>query len=247
MIPRKIHYCWFGGKPLPSKIQRNIASWKKYCPDYEIIQWNEKNFDVHINDYVSQAYERKKYAFVSDYARLDIVYKYGGIYLDTDIELIKPLDGFLKYDSYFGLEEAGKVATGLGFGSEKKTKILSEMMKQYKNQIFFDGKKENLKTCLEYSEPVFDNLGLIDQDRTQYFDQSRIAIFATDVFCPQSLETGKTTITDKTISIHHYDSSWKKHPKFSKYSTKYKIRARKTIDCLFGDGTYNRIKNSLKH
>lgn len=247
MIPRKIHYCWFGGKPLPNKVQKNIASWKKYCPDYEIIEWNEKNFDVQINDYVSQAYERKKYAFVSDYSRLDIVYKYGGIYLDTDIELIKPLDRFLKYDSYFGLEEAGKVATGLGFGSEKNTKILSDMIKQYENQVFFDGKNENLKTCLEYSEPIFKNMGLIDQDRTQYFDQSRIAIFATDVFCPQSLETGKTTITDKTVSIHHYDSSWKKYPKLSKYSTKYKIKARKTMDYLLGDGTYNRIKNSLKH
>lgn len=247
MIPRTIHYCWFGGKPLPDKVQNNIASWKKYCPDYKIIQWDESNYDVHINDYVSQAYIRKKYAFVSDYARLDIIQKYGGIYLDTDIELIKSLDKFLKYNSYFGLEEAGKVATGLGFGSEKNAKILNEMLKQYDNQIFFDGKSENLKTCLEYSEPVFNRLGLTTQDKTQYFDQSHIAVFSTDVFCPMSIETGKTTISDGTVSIHHYDSSWKKHPSFSKYLTKYKIRIRKVIDHVFGNGTYNRLKNKLKH
>src|SRR5699024_3298849 len=119
MIPRTIHYCWFGGKPLPAKVESNIASWKRYCPDYKIIQWNESNYEVHINDYVSQAYGQKKYAFVSDYVRLDVINEYGGIYLDTDVELIKPLDDLIQYKSFFGLEDVGRVNTGLGFGSVK--------------------------------------------------------------------------------------------------------------------------------
>jgi len=247
MIPRTIHYCWFGGEPLPTKVKRNIESWKKQCPNYEIIQWNESNYDTSSNDYISQAYERGKYAFVTDYARLDIIQKHGGIYLDTDVELIKPLDYFLDYDAFFAMEEAGTVATGLGFGAVENSDILEKLKKQYDGQSFFDNGKENLKTCIEYSAPIFEGLGISNDNKTQYFDKSRIAVFATEVFCPQSLETGKTTITSKTVSIHHYDSSWKKHPSFSKYLTKYKIRIRKAIDYSFGSGTYNRLKNKLKH
>lgn len=247
MIPRTIHYCWFGGRPLPNKVKQNIESWKKQCPNYEIIQWNESNYDINANKYTLQAYERGKYAFVSDYARLDILQKHGGIYLDTDVELIKPLDSFLSFDAFFAMEEAGAVATGLGFGAIKNSHILKNLKKQYDGQSFFDKHKENLKTCIEYSAPIFKDLGISDEDKTQYFDQSRLAVFATEVFCPQSLETGKITITDKTVSIHHYDSSWKKHPRFSKYTTKYKIKIRKTIDYLLGNGTYDKLKNKLKH
>jgi len=246
MIPKTIHYCWFGRKPVPDNVEKNIKSWKKYCPDYEIIQWNEDNYDVKKIDYTSQAYERKKYAFVSDFARLDIVNEYGGIYLDTDVELIKPLDDLIQYDSFFGLEEVGRVNTGLGFGSEKNSAFVRELKEQYNGQMFIVNGVENLKTCIDYAEPVFSDLGLIDKDETQYFNQSCIAVFATDVFCPQSLETGKTTITGKTISIHHYDSSWKKHPRMSRYFTKYKIRIRKSVDKIFGLGTYNSIKKIMK-
>lgn len=246
MIPKTIHYCWFGGKPLPKSVKDNIKTWKKQCPNYKIIQWDESNYDISANDYTRQAYERGKYAFVTDYARLEIVHEYGGIYLDTDVELIKPLDAFLKYDAFFAMEEAGRVNTGLGFGSTKNNEILDQTKHQYDNQLFYDGNKENLKTCIEYSAPVFENLGLANKNKTQYFNQSRIAVFATDVFCPQSLETGKTAITNDTVSIHHYDSSWKKHPQISRHLTKYKIRLRKLLDKLFGSGTYNRIKQFVK-
>jgi mannosyltransferase OCH1-like enzyme len=174
------------------------------------------------------------------------IQKYGGIYLDTDVELIKSLDAFLKYNSFFAMEEAGNVATGLGFGSIKSSEIIGKLKHQYDDQSFFDNHKENLKTCVEYSVPIFKDLGIINKDETQYFDQSRIAVFATDVFCPQSLETGKTTITSETVSIHHYDSSWKKHPRMSRYFTKYKIRIRKSIDKMFGCGTYDKIKKYVK-
>ena len=119
MIPKKIHYCWFGGNPLPELAIKCLESWKKYCPDYEIIEWNETNFNLDSCEYVREAYQAKKWAFVSDYARLKVVYDNGGIYLDTDVELIKSLDRLLKNKSFFGTETTGVVATGLGFGAEK--------------------------------------------------------------------------------------------------------------------------------
>lgn len=124
MIPKKIHYCWFGRNPLPELAVRCIESWKKYCPDYEIIEWNEDNYDINKISYVKEAYQARKWAFVTDYVRLDVVNQYGGIYLDTDVELLKSLDPLLKYKSFFGMEEGKFIATGLGFGAEKGTKIL---------------------------------------------------------------------------------------------------------------------------
>ena len=104
-IPKKIHYCWFGRNPLPESAKKCIESWKKYCPEYEIIEWNEDNFDLTENRYAREAYEQKKWAFVSDYARLKIVYEQGGIYMDVDVELIKPLDELTELDGYMGFEK----------------------------------------------------------------------------------------------------------------------------------------------
>ena len=104
MIPKIIHYCWFGGNPLSDDAKRYIASWKKYCPDYEIREWNESNFDINENDYCREAYEQKKWAFVTDYVRLKALYEYGGIYMDTDVEVVKPLDPLLSYDALSGYE-----------------------------------------------------------------------------------------------------------------------------------------------
>ncbi len=100
MIPKKIHYCWFGGKEKPEDVKRYIASWKKYCPDYEIKEWNESNFDIHENDYCREAYEAKKWAFLTDYVRLKALYEEGGFYMDTDVEVVKSLDPLRVYDSY---------------------------------------------------------------------------------------------------------------------------------------------------
>lgn len=104
-IPKKIHYCWFGRNPLTESAKKCIESWKKYCPEYEIIEWNENNFDLTENRYAREAYEQKKWAFVSDYARLKIVYEQGGIYMDVDVELIKPLDELTELDGYMGFEK----------------------------------------------------------------------------------------------------------------------------------------------
>ena len=136
-IPKIIHYCWFGGNPFPELAQKCIASWKKFCPDYEIKEWNESNYDVTKNQYMREAFENKQWAFVSDYARLDIIYENGGIYLDTDVELLKPLDDLLILTGFMGFEENKKLcATGLGFGAVPKLPIIKEMRDDYDNIIF---------------------------------------------------------------------------------------------------------------
>ena len=114
MIPKKIHYCWFGKNELPTKAKKCIASWKKYCPDYEIVEWNEDNYDVHQNAYTTYTYDNKKFAFLSDYARLQIILREGGIYFDVDVEVVRSLDELLRYPAFFGFETEEYVNTGVG-------------------------------------------------------------------------------------------------------------------------------------
>lgn len=209
MIPKKIHYCWFGGKDLPSKAKKCIKSWRKYCPDYEIVLWNEDNFDVNVNRYVQEAYEMKKWAFITDYARLWIVYNQGGIYLDTDVELIKPLDSLLKYDAYFGIEATKNkcIATGLGFGAEKNAKIVKEIMDQYENINFKVGNGQYDATpCPDRNTEIFEKYGYNHKDECCMIGGAMI--LSSEYLCPKSFKTGKINITEKTVSIHHFDGTW---------------------------------------
>ena len=135
MIPKIIHYCWFGGNPLPEDAQKCIASWKKYCPDYEIREWNEENFDIQSNDYVKEAYEAKKFAFVTDYVRLYALIAYGGIYMDTDVEVVKSLDAFLKHKAFSGFESSNSIPTRL-MASEKDYPLFKTLMDDYENRHF---------------------------------------------------------------------------------------------------------------
>ena len=135
-IPKIIHYCWFGGNPLPELAQKCIASWKKYCPEYEIREWNESNFDLNCCDYVREAYEAKKWAFVSDYARFWILYHKGGIYFDTDVEIIKPLNEILKQGAFLGCETLYTVAPGLGMAANPGLVIYKEMLDFYEKRHF---------------------------------------------------------------------------------------------------------------
>ena len=150
MIPKKIHYCWFGENEKPLLVIECIKSWQKYCPDYEIMEWNSKNYDVHKNKYMEQAYQAKRWGFVSDYARLDIIYQYGGIYLDTDVELIRSLDDLLETDGYIGFEKKVDeecdevyVNTGQGFGASAFHPVVKAMMDIYKEIDFVEQEKEN--------------------------------------------------------------------------------------------------------
>ena len=155
MIPKIIHYCWFGRNPLPEAYLHYIESWKRFCPDYEIREWNEDNFDVHQNQYCSEAYQAGKWAFVSDYARLKIIYDNGGVYLDTDIEMVKPIDDLLVGEGFFGFQSSGQINTGLGFAANKDSQILAYMLKIYDFRSFKIGTKYDMTPC-----PVINSIAL---------------------------------------------------------------------------------------
>ncbi len=208
MIPKIIHYCWFGGNPLPELAKKCIDSWEKYCPDYEIIEWNESNFDVNCCDYVREAYEAKKWAFVTDYVRLKVLYEYGGIYLDTDVEIIKNIDKFLEDDIFMALEKPDYyIATGLGFGSTKGSKVLFDLMLFYEN-INFVNDTDILynTTCPIITTDYFEKRGFIRKDRNQYICGTHI--YNSEYFCPKEPNADFLYVTNNTVAIHHFSGSW---------------------------------------
>ena len=202
-IPKVIHYCWFGGNPLPKSAEKCIATWRKYCPDYEIRQWNESNFDIHCNAYCAEMADRKKWAFLSDYARLKIVYENGGIYLDTDVELVKSLDPLLDRGSYMGFENADRVATGLGFAAEQGHPFLRENMAYYEELRDF----EAVKACPHITTELLEKHGLVCERSKQQFIAG-LTIYPEEYLCPKNERTGLTHRTKNTYSIHHFDASW---------------------------------------
>ena len=205
-IPKIIHYCWFGGNPLPELAQKCIASWKKFCPDYEIKEWNESNYDVRKIQYTAQAYDAKKYAFVSDYARFDILYKYGGVYLDTDVELIKSLDKIIKQGAFCGVEQLGALNTGLGMATPTESQIFREILDSYQSDKFIntDG-SFNLKTVVTRVSDILKKHGFSNKDGIQEIAGFRI--YPTEYFCPKSY-LGEINLTENTYSIHHFGASW---------------------------------------
>lgn len=147
MIPKTIHYCWFGGNPKSEVIEKCIASWKQYCPDWEIIEWNESNFDVSLMPYTEEAYAAKKWAFVSDVARLYAVYEYGGIYLDTDVELLQRIERVCQYDAVFAFETNLNINTGVGFGAVVHQSAVGKMLETYQGRHFIKNGKQDLMPC----------------------------------------------------------------------------------------------------
>lgn len=212
MTPCIIHYCWFGRNPLPPLALKCIESWKKYCPDYEIKEWNEDNFDIHCCRYVEEAYMMKKWAFVADYARFYVLYQYGGIYFDTDVEVLKPLDPILKKGAFMGCEIDGGqrdicVNPGLGAAVNPGLGILKEILDFYGSLRFIkaDGRL-NLTTVVQYTTEMLFGHGL--QNISGIQNVEGIWIYPTEYFCPKDYATGKTVITDNTYTIHHFDGSW---------------------------------------
>ena len=221
MIPKVIHYCWFGGKPLPWAVKKCIRSWKKYCPDYQIIQWNESNFDVTQIEYMKQAYEAKKWAFVTDVARLLLVYEHGGIYLDTDVELIKPLDPLLEYEAYFG-REGERVNTGLGFGACAGHPLVGAILDYYRNASFLDADGNCCLTpCTSTNTQVLAAHGLKTENVDQMIDGVRF--LPREYLCPIDYTTHERNVTPNTISIHHYAMSWHSGKKRAYYQYQWFI------------------------
>ena len=213
MIPKKIHYFWIGGNPKPESVLYCIDSWKKYCPDYEIIEWNETNYDFTKNEYMRQAYEAKKWGFAPDYARLDIIYRYGGLYFDTDVELIKNPDHLLNNTAFFGFDRASDVTRnnvncGEGFGAEAFQPILRKMMAHYDNKSFMkpDGTLD-MTPSPYYTTLCLKEIGLRNENVDQKLNDD-VMVYASDVLCPKSYCASKLHLTERTVSIHHFDATW---------------------------------------
>lgn len=206
MIPKKIHYCWFGGNPLPELAQRCIESWKKYCPDYEIIEWNESNFDIEAYPYAKEAYDAKKWAFVSDVARLYALVNFGGIYMDTDVELLKPIDELLEYEALSGFESKERIPTGL-MACRKDFPLFVKLLADYDARHFVDNEGNyDLTTNVETITDICLKNGLVLNNQKQTIEG--FTLFPSDYFCPKDYTTGKLKITENTYSIHHFDGSW---------------------------------------
>ena len=209
MIPKQIHYCWFGGNPLDEKSQRCIDSWKRFFPDYEIIRWDESNFDITQHPFIKDAYAHKKWAFVSDVARLIVVYQNGGLYFDTDVEVIASYEDILAESptGFFGFEVTGFVNSGLGFAAQKGDPFLSDIIEKYKT-IGFSDNLENLEkiACPIIMTDVMKEQGYSVEDKFQVFRDYNI--YPTNYFSPLDYKTGRLKIRKKTHAIHYGNASW---------------------------------------
>ena len=237
-LNRTIHYCWFGNGEKPKVIKNCIKSWSKICPDYEIIEWNEDNFDINICSYVKQAYDAKKYAFVSDYARFYVLNKFGGVYLDTDVELLKDITPLL-YENFTAFENDKSVATGLIMASDTNDELCRAMLNEYDGDSFIkeDGSL-NLRTVCERVTDWLVVRGLKLNGETQCVADYKI--YAAEYFNPMDMQTGKISITENTYSIHHYAASW------CSKSSRFRGKVYRTIARIFGKSSADKLRKLLR-
>ncbi len=260
MIPKTIHYCWFGGKEKPKLARQCIKSWKKHCPDYEIIEWNESNFDITAAPlYVRQAYEAKKWAFVTDYVRLYAMTKYGGIYMDTDVEVLKPLDPYLSNQAFSGFESDKNIPTGI-MASEQNFKLFVDLLKYYDTASFYnDDGSLNMETNVVLITNACLKKGLVQNGTKQNIEG--FVLYPKDYFCPFSIENQKLYKTKNSVCIHWFNGSWlpegekerftkelkkTKKTKFKRRITDIFLSIRKKLATkIIGKNLYNKLK-SLK-
>lgn len=220
MIPKIIHYCWMSGEPFPELIQECIDTWKKFLPDYKIIEWNKNNFDVNVFTFTKEAFEAKKYAFVSDYVRLYALYNYGGIYLDSDIKVLKSFNDLLNNKAFSGFESKERVGVWL-LASEKENPIFKEMLNCYKNKHFIksDGNLD-LEPNTSLLKPIFEKYGI--KFNNQYQKNEYITIYPKDYFCPLDGSTGKINITTNSYAMHLFNGAWLQQEQ-KEYASLYKF------------------------
>ena len=215
MIPKIIHYCWFGRKPIPTLYEKYIESWKIYLPNYEIKEWNEDNFDVNCTSFCEEAYEKGKFAYVSDYARLRVLYDHGGVYFDTDVEVIRPMEDLIEKGPWMGIEkhtsspdEEDMVALGLGFAVEPRNPIIKEIMAYYENHHYTypDGHLEQI-TIVLITTDILRKHGKPSRVDVP-INVAGITIYPWEWFCPQEGLWGNVQITENTYTIHHFSATW---------------------------------------
>ena len=207
MIPKIIHYCWFGGKEKPEEVLRMIASWKKHCPNYEIKEWNEGNFDIHLNRYCEEAYQQKKWAFVSDVARMWALNEYGGIYMDTDVEVVRPLDTLLSHSGFLGFEGTQWIATSI-VGVAPHHPLNEKFYSHYQGRTFIqpDQSLDQTTNVEMWTKLLVSEYGLILNGQQQQV--ASFEVYPTDYFTPYDYINGKLSKTPNTYSIHWFGQSW---------------------------------------
>lgn len=237
-IAKIVHYCWFGDKQKSEFINKCISSWNNILEDYEIIEWNESNFNININNYVREAYEQKKYAFVSDYVRVYALYNYGGIYLDTDVEVFKKFDDLLENDSFWGFEEKDYIATST-IGAKKGNKLIKEFLDSYENRSFLneDGSIDTLTNVTIVSE-IISNLGIKLDGTFQKIDNLAV-IYPQEYFSPYDYINCYSKKTNNTYTMHHFYKSW------VPFSARLKAFAKKSLAKTFGGENIARLRNKF--
>lgn len=239
MIPKRIHYCWFGNNPKPKLIQKCIASWRQMLPDWEISEWNETNYDVTKNEYIAEAYRQKKWAFVVDYARFDILNQYGGVFFDTDVELLKPIpESFLSYQAFTGFESDRTVNPGLIYASEADQTVLRSIMNTYEHKQFGEKINGRIENIVDIVTGVLDKKGLKKDNSFQVIEG--IAVFPKEYFCCFNHEIQAFEINEETVSVHHYAASW------SPWYRKTYFRTIKYAARILGKENYLKIKRMIK-
>ena len=252
-IPKVIHYCWFGGKPQPKLAEECIRSWKKHCPDYEIRQWNEDNFDLHdVPPYVRQAMDAGRWAFVTDYVRLRALTEQGGVYMDTDVELVKSLDPYLKHQAVAGFEHPERVQTGL-LACEKDFPLFREFLRHYDAARFLlpDGTLDTT-TNVQVLTDLCLRKGLVCNDRLQTVEG--LAIYPREIFCPVDFDTKVLHKTRKTVAIHWFSGSWQSEEERQYLEAEAKRLARERASerrvvigtRLLGETGYEKFKSILR-
>ena len=238
-IAKIVHYCWFGDKQKSEFINKCISSWNNILEDYEIIEWNESNFNININNYVREAYEQKKYAFVSDYVRVYALYNYGGIYLDTDVEVFKKFDDLLENDSFWGFEEKDYIATST-IGAKKGNKLIKEFLDSYENRSFLneDGSIDTLTNVTIVSE-IISNLGIKLDGTFQKIDNLAV-IYPQEYFSPYDYINCYSKKTNNTYTMHHFYKSW------VPFSARLKAFAKKSLAKTFGGENIAKLRNKFQ-
>lgn len=211
MIPKIIHFVWLGGKPLPDKFRKYIDGWKSLMPDYEFMEWNENNFDLSVCQYAEEAYSHQKYAFASDFIRISVLKRYGGIYLDTDVEVLKPFDGLLKNEFFLGFENEAHVGSAV-IGSVPDHPLVTALYAFYIATPFVNGKNLNMTPNVMYLTYLLrENYGLKSTPVTQRLsdgESSSVTVYAPDYFTPFNFNTRKENITENSYAVHRFANSW---------------------------------------